>query len=163
MLVENQKVEMNITYRNMSYYKNKGYDVKFGDVIQVKPEDLPPAAKAMVWVTCDNPDCINYNIPRYIRWPDFYKNHDPELGDFCQMCGYKKAQINNVKKYGVKVPTQLPEVQRKIEKTNLEKYGVKSVLMRDGIREMAQDALSGKYGGKSAFCSEEIRLKLKLQ
>lgn len=159
MLVENQKIEVNITCRNMSYFKNKGYNVKFGDTILVNPEDLSPGAKAMVWVTCDNPECVNYNIPRYIRWPDFYKNHDPELGDFCQLCGYKKAQMNNLKTYGVKVPTQLPEVQKKIEKTNLKKYGVKSVIMRDGIREMAQDALIEKYGGKSAFCSEDIRLK----
>ena len=53
MLVEGQLVEVSISRRNITHYKELGYDVKNKDTIVVPPEHLPTGSNIKVDVICD--------------------------------------------------------------------------------------------------------------
>jgi hypothetical protein len=65
MLIDN---EIEIEIIQTKYYKDKGYDVNYGDIIKVKIIDLPLGSDKIVNVKCDI--CGNeYKIPykKYVR------------------------------------------------------------------------------------------------
>ena len=53
MLIPNQLIEVRISYRNITHYKDLGYNVKNKDTIMVPPEHLPTGSKIKVDVICD--------------------------------------------------------------------------------------------------------------
>jgi hypothetical protein len=63
-----------------------------------------------------------------------------------------KAQLEFLKKHGVKVPSQLPDHVEKREKTCLEKYGVRHPVMNLEIQEKIKDTCIKKYGKYPVNC-----------
>lgn len=63
-----KEVKVNITNRNINYYKNKGFSCMHGDSIVVKVEDLPKGSGYMVKVKCDfcNDEIVEKEYYRYI-------------------------------------------------------------------------------------------------
>ena len=64
-----KEVEMNITNRNVSYYRNKGHICNQGDIIKVKVEDLPSGSPYVVEVLCDfcNKEIVPKDYYRYLK------------------------------------------------------------------------------------------------
>ena len=40
---------------NITYYKSKGYEVNYGELLTVNTEDLPPTCQKIITAQCDNP------------------------------------------------------------------------------------------------------------
>ena len=64
-----KEIEMNITNRNVSYYKNKSYPCSQGDLIKVKIEDLPNGSNYYVKVKCYfcNENIVDKEYYRYLK------------------------------------------------------------------------------------------------
>lgn len=160
MLLPNQEVEIDIRRHNLcEYYQSKGYDVKLGQKIKVKAEDLMPTSDKKVWVTCDYCNREPYQISYRIY-------HNNVLNALVQKCACKDcgrikvAEIHMIK-YGVANPRQRPEVVEKARQTCLERYGVTNVMQLPEVRQKAQDTCIEKYGYVSPFQLPEMQEKIK--
>ena len=160
-LIKNQKIEVVVNNRNKQHYVEQGFVVKHGETIWVSPEQLPKSSHKKVLVTCDNPDCENFNMPHEVQWVNYLKTHDDDLGDFCSMCGSQKARLTCKNKYGVEHPMQVDEFKNKTKNTCLHKYGTSCILHTKNNRQKTFDALINKYGSTSPFISEKVREKSK--
>ena len=47
---------------NIAYYKSKGYEVNYGELLTVGTEDLPPTCQKIITAQCDNPECQIVNL-----------------------------------------------------------------------------------------------------
>lgn len=75
MIIENQKITVNISRRNISFYKNLGYDgLKIGDELLVGVDKLSKGSHLKVSVKCDYcgnivnvvyKDYVNYKFDKY--------------------------------------------------------------------------------------------------
>ena len=75
MIVKPQSVSIEITRRNISYYKKQGYnDVKIGDILNIGVDCLSKGSKTKVAVKCDYcgdiimvayKDYMNYKFDKY--------------------------------------------------------------------------------------------------
>ena len=64
-----KEIEMNITNRNVSYYRDKNYPCSQGDLIKIKIEDLPNGSNYSVKVKCDfcNNKIVDKEYYRYFK------------------------------------------------------------------------------------------------
>lgn len=72
-----------------------------------------------------------------------------------------QIEKRNLKKYGVKYPTQFEEIKEKIKKTNIEKYGAEYPLQSKEIRDKISLSNLEKYGAENPFQFEEVKEKIK--
>ena len=72
-----------------------------------------------------------------------------------------KTKATNLERYGVEVSTQSPEVQKKAKATNLERYGVEYAIAAKSTREKARQTFLGHYGVDNPFKSPEVREKIR--
>lgn len=146
MLKENQYVKIKWNSSNKKHFISKGYNfTKMYDEFTVKAEDLSNGSKAKVVCYCDY--CGKEIIKPYGE--HIYR------GGCCIDCRYIKAEENNLKKYGVKVPSQLQEFKDKIKQTNLEKYGCTCTVHNKDIQEKVKQTNIERYGNEYYFGSEK--------
>lgn len=122
-MVLEKEVQIDITVRNVTYYRNKGYDCKQGDNITVKIEDLNINSRLVkIHAQCDI--CSGITILNYQK---YNINYNREGWNFysCNDCSGIKYKMTSQKKYSVDNPVVLEWVQLKIEETKLKKYGNK--------------------------------------
>ena len=88
-----------------------------------------------------------------------------EKGAFCTNCmkknGILKKEETNLKKFGVKYPSQSKDIQEKTQETNLEKYGVNWSFQSDDVKEKIKETNLERYGVENPGQSEEIKEKIK--
>lgn len=94
-----EEVEMNITSRNVAYYRKKGYPCNRNDILKIKVFDLPEGSNYVVNVLCDF--CKIKEIPKeYYR----YLNERNEIAlDCCNNKECKSKKINLVRKMPLEV------------------------------------------------------------
>lgn len=71
----------------------------------------------------------------------------------------RKREETFIKKYGYKVPIQIPDIKEKIKETCKEKYGVEHPMQNKEVFERAENTFIEKYGIRNPFMSEEIKKK----
>ena len=49
-MILTQKVKAKVVYQNVDYYNNSGLEVKIGDVVEIKPEQLSPNSNIKIEV-----------------------------------------------------------------------------------------------------------------
>ena len=154
---------IDITRRNITHYKNKGYDCRIKTNILVKIEDLVLTTHYKVTAICD---CGNEKIISFSKYI-INKNRCGYYG--CKKCSTKKREILSMERYGVSNPAKLDSVKQKIgdtmerlygkrnisqveefkEKccqTNMEKRGVRYVLSCPIVRDKGKRTFEDKYG-----------------
>jgi len=118
-MILNKEIEIILGYK-LDHYAALGYkNVKSGNKLIVKVEDLPLKCKYIIHVKCDicekekNIEYFSYirNIKKY----NFYT---------CIKCAPAKIKQTNLKKYGVENIFQCKEIKDKITQSNLIKHGV---------------------------------------
>lgn len=90
MVVENQKIDIIVTQRNIGFYKKQGYDdLKIGDVLSIGVGGLTKGSKVKVDVTCDYcGKVIPVVYKNYVRYKfDKYS---------CKNCRQKKTSEYNL-------------------------------------------------------------------
>jgi hypothetical protein len=91
MIVENQKIDVKITRRNISIYKKLGYkDIKIGDVITIGVDDLTKGSQVKVAVKCDY--CGNIVM---VKYRDYMHYKFDKYS--CKHCKQKKTSEYNLK------------------------------------------------------------------
>lgn len=158
MGIISQTVKMIPRGRSIARYKAKGYDVKYGEEIEVKVEDLSSCSTALVQTTCDY--CGRLRQP--IKYVDYNVQTKNGIKKCCCLdCAPLKREEVFLERYGYKNAMQIPEVQEKIQKTNLEKYGSISPSGNAEVRKKQKQTLIKNYGVENPSLSKELQDKRK--
>lgn len=156
MGIISKTVKVSPNGKAISYYREKGYDTKYRQEIEVKVEDLSPCSTALVITECDY--CGKERQPiKYVDYNAQTKNGTQKC--CCTDCIPLKREEVMLEKYGYKYATQAPEIQKKIQETNLEKYGSISPSGNAEVREKQKRTLTEHYGVENPSLSKEIQIK----
>ena len=158
-LILPQTIKIRTNASNYKHYKEKGYTFKkCGDFIEVNILDLPKGSHEMVKVVCDI--CKK---EREMWYSAVAKCNEENKLITCgsDSCKHKKYEDTCMKKYGVKNPNQVQEVQNKKKATNLERYGCESVMQNEKIKNKMKATNLERYGCICSLQSEEIKKKTK--
>jgi len=94
MIITN-KVNINISSRNITYYKNKGFNIKFGDNIDISISDLNSGSPTKIDVQCDH--CGNKKTMQYRL---YMNNIISDNKYYCNKCKYLKMKATKLDRYG---------------------------------------------------------------
>jgi len=158
-MIKEDKIIVSVNARNISYYRELGYEVSFSNFndkinLEVPIEQVSKFSKERITAICDVCESeTNLSILKY------WKNY--ERGGFnfysCFSCKNKKKEMTNLEKWGVSSYSQTQEFKEKSTKTFLEKYGVTNPNKSVEIREKIKNTCLEKYGYTHAMLLPEIQ------
>jgi len=150
-MILDKEIEIKVNSTSIKHYKNKGYgDIKIGDNLLIKIEDLTSSSSYKINVMCDV--CGTKKSLRYHNYLKNIKN----TGTYCcsNKCAYKvKNEKSCLEKHGNKNYNNT----QKRKKTCLERYGVENVFQNEEIKNKIKKANINKYGDESHNRNEEIK------
>lgn len=145
--------------KSVAYYKEKGYDAKYGQELEVKVKDLSPCSTALIEVFCDYCGLPKEEPMRYVDYNAQTKNGTMKC--CCLNCVPLKRSEVIFEKYGYENATQVPEIKEKIQETNQERYGSNSPAGNTEVRKKQKETLMKNYGVENPSLSKEIQEKRK--
>lgn len=140
MIVED-KLKINISYRNVTHYRKLGYDAIIGEELEVLPTDLSLSSHQKVTAKCEI--CKGEKVITYHKYI-VNKNRCGFYG--CKSCSRQKAIMTSRKLYGVDNYTILESSKEKIAENNIKKYGVKTTLLHKETSDKIKNTMINKYG-----------------
>jgi hypothetical protein len=140
-MIRESQVEVNIVGRNLKYYKDLGYDCKYGDSINVRIGDIKENSHIKITAICDK--CKKENL---ISLQKYNKNYNKYNIYTCKKCSHFKVKKTNIEKYGVDYPLQNTHVYNKLVLTNIRKYGVTNVFELTDVKNKIKETNNKKYG-----------------
>lgn len=144
-------IDIKITNRNITHFKNLGYSVIFNKLCNVKIKDLCNNSLIKVNVSCDH--CNNVEYASYDHYLSSFNKHDGLY--FCGKCRQEGYKYMLKKKYGVENVFQLEKVKEKIKKSFNEKYGVDHVSKIKDVKSKIKE----KYNNKTQNEKQNIFIK----
>lgn len=142
-MIKEKLLKVKISSSNWKYYeKYKPYNV--GDIIEIKPLELPKNSKVKITAICDI--CGDSKKICYQGYRKQYEN-----GNFycCRKCFIIKSKITNNERYGVDFIMQNENFKNKNKNTLKEKYGINNISQLDSIRKIRSERLKDpKYQDK---------------
>lgn len=144
--------------KSISHFKEKGYNAKYGQELEIKVEDLPMCSTALVETTCDYCGKIRQPI-KYVDYNVQTKNGTQKC--CCSDCIPLKREDIMFEKYGYKFAFQVPEIKKKIKKTNLKRYGSYSPTGNIEVHRKQKETLMKNYGVENPSLSKDIQEKRK--
>ena len=159
-------------------YQSLGYQCQYGDVIEIKVEDLPRYSPVMVEVSCDYCGSIqsmryaDYRrsiekiVPKY-ACPNCIQIERVEVSRLIYGTDYafqsdkvkEKVKATNIERYGVSTTLAHKETQEKIKKTNLERYGTEYACGSKSVSDKRKVTTKKRYGAESPFAVPEFQEK----
>jgi hypothetical protein len=151
--------EIEIKIVQTKYWLEKGFDVKSGDVIKIKIEDLPKGSDKNVSVECDI--CKKEYTLSYKK---YIKNVENKGIVSCKKCSHIKAKKTKLDKYGdenyyniekckeTKLQKYGDENYNNIEKykkTCKQKFGVEFALQNRDVIKKSKKTKHDKYGDEN--------------
>lgn len=144
--------------KSIAHYKEKGYDAKYNQELEVKVEDLSICSTALVETTCDY--CGRIRQPtKYVDYNAQTKNGTKKC--CCLDCIPLKREEIFLEKYGYRTSFETPEIKEKIQATNRERYGSNSPSGSPEVREKQKQTLMKNYGVDNPSLSKELQDKRK--
>ena len=143
--------------KSITHYKEKGYDAKHGQELEVKVKDLSLCSTALIETECDY--CGKERSIRYVDYNAQTKNGTQKC--CCLDCVPLKREDVMFEKYGYRTALQISEIKEKIKKTNQERYGSNSPSGNAEVREKQKKTLMKNYGVENPSLSKELREKRK--
>lgn len=156
-MIISKEVLINITSRNITYYKELGYNIKYKDIISVPIFQLTKGCGVKIKAECDV--CKKINSVVYNSYLINIKKYN--IYTCSEKCSQIKVKMTNLDKYGVERATKLKSTQNKRKETCLEKYGVENTMYSEELKNKQKETMIKKYGVDSPMKSEELRLKSK--
>lgn len=158
MNLVDKEINIKANPRNIQYYLNLGYDIKYGSNIDVKIVDLPKGSSIKIDVYCDL--CHKNNN---VQWSWYYKSYTENGYYCCNKCKGSKIKKTNLKKYGSTSPLGNKDILDKLQKTNLEKYGNVCSLHGDDVKKKVIKTFNKNWGGGigSHMNDDDIKNKIK--
>lgn len=149
-------VKLKINNRQVKHYKEKGYDIKGGDEINVNVVDLTTKSNALVDVCCDK--CGKEKKIMYRDYNRFTRNQTEPY--YCNQCNDIKRKITNQEIYGTNNVFQSEKIKEKRKKTMVEKYGDEHALNVDIFKEKMKNTNRERFGTDYASQNEDIKKKI---
>jgi hypothetical protein len=135
-----ESIVLKLNAWNIEFYLEN----RIGDIIKVKPVDLPKGSGKVIEIQCDF--CGKKKFLAYRKYIKNTKDLTVEYScsNFCSNSKYKKTCLE---KYGVDNTFKLDENKEKFKKTCIEKYGFDNPLKNAEIsgRMVKSKELSGLY------------------
>ena len=150
-MIITKKIILKVSSKNLTHYLSKGFHIKTGDIIEIKPEDLPLTSKTKVECECDICKKIK-NILYFTYLRNIEKYGYYTCGGKC--ASYKIKKTSN-QKYGVDSFTQTDEYLIKSRKTKKYKYGDEKYINVDKQKQTNLE----RYGVEFYMSSDEFRQK----
>lgn len=150
-----KEVEVMPTGKMIQYYRNKGYDAKYGCLLIVRVEDLSDESCVAVDVLCDY-------CKETICKPTYrdYRKRVARFGHYaCGDCRSIHQKMSCIEKYGVDSPAKSEEVRKRMEQTSLERYNTKNPMQNEAVKEKQRQSVYEKYGAYNVSQSLEIQRK----
>lgn len=177
-MILDKEIEIKVNSTSIKHYKNKGYgDIKMGDNLLIKIEDLTSSSSYKINVACDI--CGTKKSLRYHNYLKNIKN----TGIYCcsNKCAYEikkekscfekyeNKNYNNtqkrkktcMEKYGVENVFQNEKIKEKIKKINLDKYGYESHNKNEKVKKSKKETFLKKYGVNCYLNIEEQKRRSK--
>lgn len=171
-----KNVFVKINGKNIKHFRGLGYNVRQGDIIYVKVEELTHGSHVKVDVLCDY--CFNiYCIP-YKKYIEGVFHH-PTKKISCVNCKSVKTSEGLSILFGVKNVMHLEGVRDKLKNTLISRYGVENPTSNPEIKEKARKSRSNlsekdkrkikektqatcleRYGVRSTLQSDKCRRNL---
>lgn len=158
-MIKEEKIIVSINSRNISYYRELGYEVSFKSFsdkiyLEVPINQVSKFSKEKITAICDV--CKSESSLSILK---YWKNYERGGYNFysCFSCKNKKKEMTNLKKWGVPSFSQTNEFKEKSTKTFLNKYGVTNPNKNKEIREKIKRTCVEKYGYTHAMLSPEIK------
>ncbi len=142
-MILTKKVNVKIINHNINHYRNIGYDVKYGDIININVNELTKGSHIIISIKCNKCGLINK-----CKYQDYIKmTKDISIYYYCQLCVKKeRTEKTNLKKYGVKNVSNSSIIKEKKIKTNILNWGVENVFQHNDIKNKSKETCISKYG-----------------
>ena len=139
-MIIDKSIKMNITSRNITYYKNIGYDVTVGYNTDIKIDDLIKGSPSIIKTTCD----ICGEI-KNMEYRTYINNTSDDGLYYCKKCKSIKIKKTKKERYGDENYNNYD----KIKETNFKKYGVDHLLKIDSTIEKIKNTKKDRYGDEN--------------
>lgn len=132
-MILDKYVDVIIINHNINHYKEFGYNVKYKDKINVKPEELTSGSHVKINCKCDK--CGNEKQIKYQDYLVVYNKHSKYFCSECRKISFSK--LNNTKK----------EIMKKNRINGVkDKYDVDNVFQLDFVKSKIKDTFVNNYG-----------------
>jgi len=145
-------VTLKIMSKNIVHFKNLGYDIKYGDIIDVSVEDLLKTSYAKIEVKCDI--CGSEKYKPYCHYNKLISNQNFYS---CQKCKTIKRKKTMIERYGVEHALQNKDVMNKVKNTMIERHGSYCSTYSDEIKDKTKKTIFDKYGVEYITQTEEFK------
>ena len=96
-MILDKSIKLNIRGKNIKYYRDLGYDVSYGDFVEIKIEDLPKRSTLKVNVSCDVCGCR-----KILSLQKYYINKEKyNIYSCSNKCSHFKNKKTLKEKYGI--------------------------------------------------------------
>lgn len=173
-MIISTEVKIKMNGKHIEKYKSIGYDVKVGDLVSVKIDDIPKGSHVLISAMC-----CNCSFIKEVKYYTYIKCTNDNSYYYCSNCSYNKVKINNMNKYGVENTLELESVKNDRLVTLKSKYGVDNISKisqnkvkitkyirygdeRYNNRELAKKTILDRYGVDNALQNISIFHKQQL-
>lgn len=145
-MIKKEKIEVNISYRNITHYRKLGYNPILNEKLLINTTHLPSNSHFRIDVVCEI--CgKEYNL----RYHKYIENRSRHNFYSCKSCSRQKAALTSMKKWGVDNYSKTDEFKKRVENTNLKKYGYKTNLLSPEYEVKIKKILKDKYGTEKFY------------
>lgn len=155
-MIKENKIKVNISSRNVTYYREKNYNCKIKDQILINPKDLPLGSHVKITAICEI--CEKEIKLPYHKYVDNMNRHN-YYG--CKKCSRVKYKLTNIELFGEDNFMKTDIGKKLVENTMLEKFGYKTNLLHPDYIDLNKKIMNEKYGVDYPMQSLKIRKKSK--
>lgn len=156
-MLKDKFINVEIKRQNVNHYKDKGYDCKVGDIIEININDLPAGSKIKVIAICDY--CGKEKEVSYCHYIQSISGIIHKYP--CGHCKGLKIKESNLIIYGVDSVMKLEENKTKLQETIMNKYGVKVPAKSNIVKSKMRQTCLNKYGVCNPMFLNSSKLKIR--
>ena len=150
-MIITKKVIVNVTSRNKTHLKEKGYDVS-KDTVEINVSDLNRFSRNEIEVKCTS--CENISSLKHNKYMDNVERYGFYT---CRKCSTIKKKMTFNSNYGVDNPMKCQYIKEKGKKTKKDKYGDENY----NNMEQHKNTCLERFGSEYALQDEDVRKKIK--
>lgn len=143
--------------KSISYYKNKGYNVKWHENLEVSVNDLPNNSNVIILAKCDNPECQHEHEIHYSKYTKNTKENNGKY--FCKDCWSSRLSLIINELYGVNNISQLDYIKKQKKDTCYSHFGVEYYLQSEELKEKMYDTCEKRYNTRNIAELESVKQK----
>lgn len=137
-----KEVEVRPRGEMIQYYKDRGYDAKYNQLLVVKVDDLPRRSSSSIKVLCDI--CQENEVST--TYCNYNKSIETTGSYACKECRYEKVRLTNIARYGVDNYGKTKECHEKMKNTTKSLYGVEHYSQTEEYKERFRNTCIDRYG-----------------